>query len=279
MPPQLTIGLMGGLGNQLFQIATAYAYAKEHSMDLVLPDSWYDKSDRHPVWDTYFRNSSHGFNLISSNHFRNIHWTDIHEKSFSYAPIYHTPGSSNYRLNGYFQSSTYFNNHKDEIRILLQIPNNLINAANEAFTRTPIHNPDGWIAAHVRRGDYLFASNYHVVTDAEYFKKAREEINKRIGPRTVCWITEDPEWVYKNVHQQGDVVICGDSMTDFACLSQFRHIIMSNSTFSWWATWLNPNNYADRVICCPNKWFGPQGPQDFETIYEPEWIRIETMSG
>lgn len=279
MPAQLTIKLLGGLGNQLFQIATAYAYAKEHSMNLVLPEIWNYNSGREPVWNTYFLNTSHGFNLISGNQFQKISWIDIYEKSFLYTPIYHKPGSSNYRLNGYFQSSKYFNNHKDEIRILLQIPNNLINAANEAFARTQIHDPDGWIAAHVRRGDYLLASNYHVVTDAEYFKKAREEINKRIGPRTVCWITEDPKWVYTNIYQQGDVVICGNSMTDFACLSLFRHIIMSNSTFSWWATWLNPNNYADRVICCPNKWFGPQGPQDCETIYEPEWIRIETMSG
>ena len=69
-----------------------------------------------------------------------------------------------------------------------------------------------------------------------------------------------------------------DMMTDFACLSLFRHVIMSNSSYSWWATWLNPSSYdtGSRVICCPDRWFGPTGPQDVETIFEPEWIRIST---
>jgi hypothetical protein len=73
--------------------------------------------------------------------------------------------------------------------------------------------------------------------------------------------------------------LCRTRATAMEVMKFGKGYVIANSTFSWWATWLNPNNYVDRVICCPNKWFGPEGPQDFETIYEPEWIRIETTSG
>jgi hypothetical protein len=251
---------MGGIGNQLFQIAAAYACAKRYSMELVFPESWNTKADRPPIWDIY--PIKHYFNLISKEEYDRIHWLNVNEPSFSYSPIDLPSGYQNYKLIGYFQSSMYFNDYKDELRILLQPP--------------VIRSDDmsGWIGVHVRRGDYLAAADYHMTTDAEYFKRARAEITRRIGKRAVVWITDDSEWVYKNTYEDADCVMSSYHIDDFKQLSQFKHIIMSNSTFSWWATWLNPNNYVDRIICCPDKWFGPSGPQDFETVFEPDWIRI-----
>lgn len=260
MPPQLTVQLMGGLGNQLFQIAAAYACAKCYSMELVFPESWNTKADRPPIWNTY--PIKQYFKLITKEEYDSIQWFNIHERSFSYSSIDLPLGHQNYKIIGYFQSSLYFNECKDELRILLQPPVIRSNDLSE------------WIGVHVRRGDYLAAADYHMITDAEYFKKARSEITKRIGKRTVYWITEDSNWVYKNTYEYGDRVMSSDYMSDFTQLSQFKYIILSNSSFSWWATWLNPNNYVDRIICCPDKWFGPAGPQDFETVFEPGWIRI-----
>ena len=261
---------MGGLGNQLFQIATAFAFARQHGMDLVLPKSWQDKPDRKPIWTTYFKRG-HGFTLLDKHLID--HGVMIYENSFSYRPLPRILGSSNYRLHGYFQSSKYFNDYKDEIRALLQVP-------TEDLAASDINNMDDQIGAHVRRGDYLCAAAYHLVTSRAYFRRARAEIEKRVGPKRVCWITEpvDESWVRENVYEDGDIIQATETVKDFACLSQFRHIIMSNSSYSWWAAWLNPNNYVDRVICCPDKWFGPTGPQDYETVYEPEWVRIDTTS-
>lgn len=271
--------MIGGLGNQLFQIAAAYAYAKEHRLELVFPESWNTIKGRPPIWTTYFSDSKSKWKLLPKQQFSSIRWHTIQEKSFGYSEIQFPKGVPFYKLRGYFQSSLYFKKYSNEIRSLLQISPKLMDASISIFTDIAIEDPDGWIGAHVRRGDYLISQEFYRVTDADYFIRARKTIESQIGERGVCWVTDDLDWVYKNLYKQGDKVISGDSLTDFACLSSFRHIIMSNSTFSWWATWLNPKNYTDRKICCPMQWYGPTGPKDYETIYETEWTRIVTTSG
>lgn len=273
----LTLDMMGGLGNQLFQIATAYAHAKENGFELVFSDTWDHKAGREPIWNYYFKsNNTMPWNIVSRNIYQVIHWRRLHESGFLYDPIRIPLGLPYYMLCGYFQSSKYFGVYTNEIRSILQIHDDYIKRAEASLADVGIHDVDGWIVAHVRRGDYLELPQFHVVTGQKYFKDARAEIAKRVGSRTVCWISEDMDWVYKNVYEQGDIVMNGDTMTDFATLSLFRHVIMSNSSYSWWATWLNTNNYDSktRVICCPDKWFGPTGHQNVETIFEPEWIRI-----
>jgi hypothetical protein len=266
----ITANLMGGLGNQLFQIAAAYAYSRLYFTRLVFPEVWNASPGRPPVWTTYF--PQRPFPLLPRGEFDAISWEDIRERTFSYTPLFYSTRHANYRLNGYFQSSLYFREYKDEVRVLLQVPPHLLKEAPTI--------DDTWILAHVRRTDYLNFKGYHDVTNATYFKRARLEIERRLGSaRIVCWVTDDPAWVRSNVLIEGDVVVSGNPMTDFACLAQGKHIIMSNSSFSWWATWLNPNNHVDRIICCPDIWFGPNGPQDYEDIYEADWTRISTTEG
>lgn len=277
----LTLDMLGGLGNQLFQIATAYTYAKEYGYELTFTDTWPHKSGREPIWDYYFKERSLTlpWKSIPRSQYERIPWYRLYESGFLYNPMKIPQGHPYYMLSGYFQSSTYFGAYANEIRSMLQIHDDHLTQAKASLASAGIHDPDGWIVAHVRRGDYLKVPDFHVVTNAKYFKDARDAIAKQIGPRTVCWVSEDIDWVYKNVYEQGDIVISNNSITDFAIISLFRHIIMSNSSYSWWATWLNPCSYSNRAICCPDRWFGPTGHQQVETIFEPEWTRIVTTSG
>jgi hypothetical protein len=57
-------------------------------------------------------------------------------------------------------------------------------------------------------------------------------------------------------------------------MTLFRRFVISNSTFSWWGAYLARD--VDFVIA-PDKWFGPEGPQDFDDIYCPEWIRFPVI--
>ena len=281
MRPLLTGELMGGLGNQLFQIATAYAYARKYDMELIFPENWNTAAERPPIWRTYFYKSESPFQLMPREQFQHTNWYRISESGFAYRPLASPPkGFPFYKLFGYFQSSLYFAEYADEIRNLFEPSSDVKKKARAALQELGITDTSGWIAAHVRRGDYLNAADYHVVTTPAYFKGARDEIESTLGgKRGVVWITEDVDWVYKTCFREGDKVIHNDSITDFVTLSLFQHIIMSNSSFSWWAVWLNSGKHTNRQICCPSHWFGPRGPKDTETIYEEGWKRIDPASG
>jgi hypothetical protein len=47
---------------------------------------------------------------------------------------------------------------------------------------------------------------------------------------------------------------------------------MSNSSFSWWGSFLNQNK--DNKVFVPNIWFGPRGEKEFNNVYENEWKKI-----
>jgi hypothetical protein len=278
--PLLAVELKGGLGNQLFQIAAGYAYAKRFAMELCFPRMWNCRSDRQPIWDTYFKDSQHKFSLLEKSSFETVRWHTISEERYAYKEIPAPPrGLPFYKLNGYFQSSKYFQAVKEEIRDLLHIPLWLAVEANTQLDRLQVDPDEDWIGAHVRRGDYIYASDYHVTTTKEYFEGARSHIQRNTGYSRVCWITEDPQWVSQTLAKEGDEIISGDALSDFATLAKFKHLILSNSSYSWWAAWLNPLQHKSRIICAPNKWFGPKGPQDFATIFEPDWTLIDTTSG
>ena len=269
----MTIELLGGLGNQLFQIATAYAYAKRHELQLILPSEWSHQEDRQPVWNGYL-----DLNNWPHSKGSDIALPVIYEQDFKYNPL-PRPAYPITKLSGYFQSSLYFSEVKDTIRSQFQPPPELLEKASKALMEAGITEP-GWIGAHVRRGDYLKAADYHLVCGPEYFKGARAELDKRMGKKGVCWITEDAEWVYRNLYKDGDKVISsGDPLVDFVCLQHFKDLILSNSSYSWWAAFINPKSYRWRNICAPNRWFGPAGPQDCSTVFEPEWLLIDTISG
>ena len=94
----LSIDLVGGLGNQLFQIAAAYAYAKEYDLELSFPESWNTVKERPPVWTTYFSDSINKWKLIPKEQFISTRWHTIQEKSFCYSKLPFPNGFPFYKL-------------------------------------------------------------------------------------------------------------------------------------------------------------------------------------
>jgi hypothetical protein len=84
------------------------------------------------------------------------------------------------------------------------------------------------------------------------------------------------EWTKTNIkpggityyidHNQGE-----KSGEDLRIMSQCKHNIIANSTFSWWGAWLN--QHAEKIVIAPKKWFNTQGV-DARDICPKEWIRI-----
>ena len=56
-------------------------------------------------------------------------------------------------------------------------------------------------------------------------------------------------------------------------MSCCHHNIIANSSFSWWAAYLN--NWTDKIICYPSIWFGPSAPNNTKDLCPKEWNKIE----
>lgn len=256
------VNLTGGLGNQLFQIANGYAYAKRHNKELILSETWREiRPHRFSHWHSLLKNLQIYLKPKEGN------YTHYGEPRFEYKEIPTIEG--NVDITGYYQSEKYFKDCEDDIHRLFSIP--------ESFLHLSITPTKCTVAIHIRRGDYLKASHFHTILPKTYYDTAKEIIEKEIGFRpNYFYFSDDRDWVkenFKDSLQEGDIVITNNTDDeDFIQMRNCHHFIIANSTFSWWAAWLSITDTNKKVIC-PNRWFNCSESW-WEDIYCKNWIRI-----
>jgi len=110
------------------------------------------------------------------------------------------------------------------------------------------------VAVHIRRGDYVTT---HIVLPVTYYKRAKTEIEKRVQDPIYIVFSDDYKWAKEHV-DLGENVVYVDEVTDWKdyeqlyVMSRCKNQIIANSTFSWWAAWLNQNQ--DKVIVMPKQY-------------------------
>jgi hypothetical protein len=131
------------------------------------------------------------------------------------------------------------------------------------------------VSIHIRRGDYLdlgFYENHGM----DFTKKCINEIKNYIKRPNFFIFTDDPVWVKENIAFITDqyLIVSDSSMAaydDFQLMIKCKHNIISNSTFSWWAAYLNKNK--NKIIIAPKKWLQRQEDEVFSLVL-PNWIAI-----
>lgn len=114
------------------------------------------------------------------------------------------------------------------------------------------------VSIHIRRGDYMVRPNY-CVCDESYYERAINYILTKIESPIFYIFSDEPIWCTEFMRRFNvkyfmiDWNRGLDSYQDMYLMSQCRHNIIANSTFSWWGSWLNINN--DKVVVAPRKWF------------------------
>jgi hypothetical protein len=256
--------LMGGLGNYMFQIATAYAYSKKTNKNLIFNSN--DIYVVHGSVDSYKDNilSNIVFESLNQNSFGKRY----NEPSFNFNEIPNFDG--NVYLNGYFQSEKYFKNYRNEILDLFEFDNKTKDFINKKYGDL-LNNKI--CSIHIRRGDYLGLPDHHPTQPLEYYVNALGEFDNNTK---FLVFSDDIEWCkinFSSINKDFTFIEGNTDYQDLYLMSICNDNIICNSTFSWWGAWLNKNENKQVVI--PSNWFGPKlKNHNTNDLYCEGWFKI-----
>jgi hypothetical protein len=199
-------------------------------------------------------------------------------------------------LYGYFQSYKYFDKQYEQISRYIRLDESIQAVRNKYYKKYENNNT---ISIHFRMGDYKALQNCHPILRDEYYinsikfilnktqKNSKEQGNLKW---TILYFCEDED-IDEIINKIERIkAVCCDScgleferggepiMEDWQQLLLMcccQHNIIANSSFSWWAAYFNNN--SDKIVCYPDKWFGPQLSNNNTRDLCPEnWNRIFT---
>lgn len=276
--PIVSVSLMGGLGNQLFQIAAGEAYARRHGAVLRLLDRP-PMGGRPSYWNSLLQ---HLRPLLVSELPPLEPWEQ--GPATVYRPIPPlSPSSPGILLNGYFQTPHYFPSAWDRARIhrLFRPPSDIEHTVQYAYPHL-LRISSHVVVLHARRTDYLTHAAFHGPLPMTYYQKAVNRILTKVKDPFFLLCGDDPSFWSSLSTDLPAVKACphfilqGESdVKTFALLLHFRHFILSNSTFMWWVAWMAEQMAPTHVIA-PRQWFGPSGLPDWKDLYEPHWERCDS---
>lgn len=188
------------------------------------------------------------------------------------------PEVFNYQKNclyfGTWQSLKYFQNVQTELKATFTFNITQLNS----FTKETLKklNTSNSIAIHIRRGDYTkeeFNGGFSKCCPIQYYRNAINIIKERVNTPRFYIFTNDIEYAKKEFKTSEYTIIEGnknkDAWQDMFLMSQCKHNIIANSTFSWWAAYLNKNE--NKIIIAPKKWWYYFEKDD---VVPDTWIRI-----
>jgi len=257
--------VVGGLGNQMFIIAAAYACHREHSAPLYILDNPVSNNKHNTNSLDYLKSIFKyvGLHLPQSltNHIflESIDYHSYKPSTFaSWNPVDIQPGTL---LDSYFQYYPAIKPYEDDLRSLFL-------RGLEEFMPTRDYSEAAFL--HIRRGDYLQYSNIHYIQPLEYYMKA---VALLPGVSKFIVMSDDIAWVESQEYfkdEKFEVYKSTHELETIAVMSQCKAgAICANSTFSWWGAFLGAYGARNPVIV-PAKWIS----LELVWLFPEEWISI-----
>jgi hypothetical protein len=263
----LSCNLMGGLGNQMFQAAHVFCQGLKHNRPVFLrPHSWTPMQGKqtNEYVDNIFKNFTFTENLEDFKTIGEGPWEYSEVKPFEESTIFE----------GYFQSHKNFLSYEEEVLNLFSIDDETKQYLEQKY---PEITKPKTISIHIRKGDYLQNPDIHPTVGLSYIEKSLETIGEYSH---IFIFSDDKEWIIQNLKYKNMTIVDEEKdYLDMWLMSLCENNIISNSTFSWWGSFLNKNK--NKKVCAPSIWFGQRGPQNFKDIYYPSWevINVESKNG
>jgi len=276
----MRIIVSGGLGNQMFQYAL-YLALKEKGRNVKLDTSLYSHVEMHNGYEL-----DRCFNVNDAL----VKYSKVHlfflrvilkikpsiflyEDNLQYNNGVYTTKCR--YLSGSWQSEKYFIQIEDIIRksfIFKDIDKRNLSITEEIKSYNSV-------SLHIRRGDYLGNSIYTGVCTEEYYLEAIEKLLSRIKLKNRIHFyifSDDKSYANQFIGKLNypahliDFNKGSDSFKDMYLMSQCKHNIIANSSFSWWGAWLNNN--PDKIVIAPKHWFNVKNV-DLYKDFEKELMR------
>ena len=296
--------LLGGLGNQMFQYAFGLHLADKTAQELFVDVSGFETYNLHALAINHFaitarqlpqaqqrrvpgryRGESRlreGVRQLTGR-FHRAEKAPLklrREKPFGFRTGYLAPAKNLY-LDGYWQGETFFPGMRTRLRQEFFLANALSSQSTAIATRMTQCES---VAVHVRRGDYVTnpeTGRIYRSLNADYYRACLHDLRQFAPNLRVFLFSNDIEWCLSNL----DVgipftpVTHNDASTaheDLNLISQCRHAIIANSTFSWWGAFLGDEEPRRRVYY-PDPWFNP-GTLNGESIGCVDWINERSIA-
>ena len=281
---RIVISLTGGFGNQLFSYAFGYALSRELQADLYIDTSVQDygvgpKLELLNFNISYFKRVSYVYysDIINRALFNKIRrrnaigWTTqtYNEEKPTVYDAKTKEIKRNTLFKGYWQTEKYFKKYRKDLLEMFQLKNERPQSVKKIIEMLSRQKS---VALHVRRGDYV---SIGCQLQMDFYDKAINLMKEKLGNDLIFYIFSDDIAFCRQYFEKfssGTNLVYPEyqsdnpTLDDLWIMSHCKHMIMANSTYSWWGAWLNQNE--DKVVICPELgiWTG-----DF---YPEEWIKI-----
>lgn len=283
---------IGGLGNQMFIYAFSVALRETFRQEILVDTHYYKSRNFHNgleierIFGIHLTEAKLSDKLKMSWYFPN-YWIDYHLLGKLPArknTVRELPGqkvnfellgdSSDKFYDGYWQSYQYFDSCRDVILKEFTFPKISMEDKLNFELNERLNNEENSVGIHIRRGDYLKNWKYRGLCGIDYYQKAIAYILEHIKSPKFFLFSDDIDWVKENISpllKGYDVTFVNwnhsiNSYKDMQLMAMCKNLIIANSSFSWWAAYLNQNN---PIVVAPEKWINSF--MDFRIQYK-DWI-------
>lgn len=288
----IIVKVLGGLGNQMFQYAFMRAYEEKNHMPVKLDTGGFStyklrqfKLENFDIKATYATEEevSACINLVKrrGSYLPKFLRKRLKKEKYIITSNIIEPKSEslfdpelfalhdNAYYDGYYQNEQFFEGISDIIRREFTLRTDM-DDANIALLKQ-IRTTQS-VSLHVRRGDYVHMQQIFALCDLPYYQHSIDHMARIVSSPHFYIFSNDHEWARANLnlrHAHTFVDINGDDNDhcDLELMRNCRHNIIANSSFSWWAAWLNDNE--NKTIIAPKNWFSDGRPC---SIVPSRWI-------
>lgn len=268
------IRIIGGLGNQMFQYAfylslKAKGLKAKVNIDEFKGYRWnFELTHIFPNIEINF-DTSNEFNAYNNPESKHFLFQEKEDSVYD-DTVFSCQDAS---FSGYWQTEKYFKDIKERIKKVYKfiIENKSLRDFADNLIKT-----EKTVAVHIRRGDYLQTPGlYGGICTIDYYKRAMNYLEQRIGKPRYVIFSDDLMWVRDNLRINNAVYVSADmfdayeSWYDMYLMTCCKNNIIANSSFSWWGAWLNSN--PNKIVIAPRRWLNNKPCSD---IWCDNWIRV-----